>query len=75
MLLVKLEIWPGGDRERAREIGHIEIGNVSDLSPISNYEVILKEPGRCDRRGVVRDHHRVAGAWKLVARAIKELIP
>lgn len=65
MLVVRVEVWPGGDEKRRREIDRIEIGNVSNLAPVSDYEV------RRDRAtAMVRGHERSAGAWLLIRRAM-----
>jgi hypothetical protein len=36
MLVVKIELWPGGAADRAREIGRPRIANVSDLAEVSD---------------------------------------
>ncbi len=79
MLVIKLGIRPGGNPDLAREIGSIKVSNVSDLAPVSDYEVSFD-------RGVVRDqkvlrwkkyrlngHRRSDGAWELVRRAMELL--
>lgn len=39
MLVVKIEVWPGGAVTRAHEIGRVFVGNVSDLADTSRYYV------------------------------------
>jgi hypothetical protein len=78
MLVVRIEIHPGGDSSRKREIGRLEIANLSDLAAVSDYECTFFEqstiPGEPMRRHDsfgVYDHKRSDGAWKLVLRALK----
>jgi hypothetical protein len=68
-ILVRVELWPGGDPSRRREIAKMAIANASDLADTSDYVAV-----RFDDRGTfeafaVRGHRRVAGVWALVARA------
>ena len=37
MLVVKVEIWPGGHEASAFEIGRMEVVNESGLSQVSGY--------------------------------------
>lgn len=69
MLVVRVEIWPGGHREQAREIGLAGLVNVSDLARVSDYVCVA-----ADRTGVlpsklIERHERDAGFWLLLARA------
>lgn len=74
MLVLKLEIWPGGDKKRAREIGRIDIGNISELAPVSNYSVYAEgETFMGPQRVYVVGHPRKEGAWALVRRVLKLL--
>lgn len=43
MIRCTIELLPGGDESRARVIGCVEIANVSNLAPVSNYSVVLKK--------------------------------
>ena len=70
MLVVKLEVWPGGDEAQAHEIGRAEIANVSGLAPVSDYVVRVHDGSKWSRRFDVRSHYRRDGAWKLVLRAL-----
>lgn len=36
MLVVRVELWPGGDAERVHELGRLGIANVSGLAPVSD---------------------------------------
>ena len=66
MLVVKVEVWPGGDESRAREIGRMDVGNVSDLAEESDY--VYRVDGGEWADGV--HHQRSKGAWVLVRRVL-----
>jgi hypothetical protein len=75
MLRITVEIWPGGDKSRARAIAAANVANVSDLADVSDYAVIATEG--CNpvtktppwsRRGSVFQHNRRTSVWALVAR-------
>lgn len=75
MLIVKLEIHPGGDSSRAREIGRLEIANISELADVSDY--LYKFPSAdpfISRAGKVTGHQRnqPAGAWQLVRKVLND---
>lgn len=68
MLVVKVEIWPGGDSERAYEIDRLYAGNVSRLAPTSNYVWELKSGGE----GELKGHRRTDGAWVLIEKILRK---
>lgn len=73
MLVVKVEVWPGGESDRAFEISRIGIANVSGLRRYSDYEVTaLLERDRDEQvmRIRVTDHEREAGWVPLVRRTM-----
>ncbi len=82
MLLVTAQIWPGGDKDRAVEIGRITAENVSDLAAISDYAVEVEQQGY-EGGGVagwlqpiwVSGHRRRLGVWDLVRRITAQLQP
>lgn len=46
MMVVKFEIWPGGDKYKAREIGQLRIANQSkDGTRRANYQFALFDTG------------------------------
>lgn len=57
MLVVKIELWPGGREQEATEIGRAAIVNVSGLADLSDYIVIGRDEhamapsGRCADTG------------------------
>jgi hypothetical protein len=70
MLMIKVELWPGGRPEGRREIARATIANVSELADVSNYVVVRGDDfGRFEAVSV-DGHRRSAGVWALVARAL-----
>ncbi|WP_426418973.1 hypothetical protein [Bradyrhizobium genosp. A] len=78
MILVTIELLPGGSSTRRRTLATIEIANVSDLAPTSDYRVETFE-GRNPLAGVdgrettviVRGHDRRRSVLRLVEKAIE----
>jgi hypothetical protein len=75
VLRITIEIWPGGDKTRARAIALANVANVSDLAEVSDYAVSVTEGGNpisCtppwSRRGYVFQHDRRSSVWALVAK-------
>ena len=75
MIRVSIEFWPNGREERAREIARMNIGNISDLAPVSDYEIWassdanpLGQPALVVS-GIVVTHRRKDSIWALVAKA------
>lgn len=75
MLVVAVEVWPGGDRSRKVRIANAVAVNISELAPVSNYECRVSATG-CAPLGImptdedfkIEDHHRADGALELVRR-------
>ena len=72
MLVVPLEIWPGGARSARYQIGKLEIWNVSDLAPVSDYGVRLTI-GSTVTTAEVTGHKRSDGATALIRKALEAL--
>jgi hypothetical protein len=75
LLRVTVEIWPGGDKERARVLATADVGNVSELADKSDYVVIVTEGQNplantppWSRRGCIFQHDRRTSVWALVAK-------
>jgi hypothetical protein len=75
MLRVTVEIWPGGDKTRARTIAIANVANVSDLADVSDYAVSISEGHNpitntppWSQRGYIFQHDRRASVWSLVAK-------
>lgn len=68
MLVVRVEIWPGGDSRYLQQIEALTIVNIGSVDDGKHtYEV------RCDDRFAETVHRRGDGALALVARAIAAL--
>ncbi|WP_245508787.1 hypothetical protein [Bradyrhizobium zhanjiangense] len=79
MLVVTVELWPGGIGALRRPLGTMHIGNVSNLADVSNYRVIAMElanpligtpAGIAEFR--VLDHNRRQRVWALLRHACEE---
>lgn len=76
MLVVKVEVWPGGDDRRAFEISRIGIANVSQLQRFSDYEVtalLARDLEEEVVRTEIREHDREYGWLPLVRRTMTNL--
>jgi hypothetical protein len=69
MLVVRVEVWPGGDPTRRRQVGCAGIANVSGLNEVSDYVGLLTDDAGRQITVVVRGHRRAAGFWVLLAQA------
>lgn len=76
MLVVKVELWPGGSGALRRPIGTLHVVNDSDLADVSDYRALAMElanpltgrpPGIA--RFQVLAHARRQRVWALLARA------
>jgi hypothetical protein len=76
MLILTIDLVPGGIHARRRTLASMHIANLSGLSDISDYEVNIMEganplAGTKPRNGscTVEDHDRNQSVWALIARA------
>jgi hypothetical protein len=81
VLRVTVEIWPGGDKTRARTIAIANVANMSDLADCSDYRVEAMEAangltGDPARNGecMVLAHDRKQSVWALLAKACHEIL-
>lgn len=84
MIVVKLELWPGGDESRKEDLGTALIANVSNLADLSSYSVVLKKGARYSnnsgetwRTGTVESFPRNDsrwGPWELLALALEVVV-
>lgn len=71
MIHISVELWPGGDRSRAQDLGTAEIANLSDLAEVSSYSVRLlkgkryspRNAGSLYKEGKVRAFPRASTCW------------
>ena len=75
MLLIKIEIVPGG-WGRPRELARAVLGNLSSLADVSDYEISAREGdnplagrGLWWAKGTIEGHDRNQTVWALVAKA------
>jgi hypothetical protein len=71
MLIVKIEIWPGGNEANAKEVARAAFGNVSDLADISDYCGLFTSDDGTEKPVFVKNHNRSDGCWVLLAKALK----
>lgn len=77
MIVVRVELWPKGDQQRARLLGLMRIANDgSGSEALGNYHVTIdkspeyaKRPG-IYRRGRVQGFRRRLGPWPLLQAAL-----
>lgn len=77
MLFIKVELWPGGDRTRKRELGQMTIGNIGGDTERGDYAVHTTEhpsditglPKGMDEQFVFKNHKRRQSVWALVGLA------
>ncbi|CAH1656977.1 conserved hypothetical protein [Hyphomicrobiales bacterium] len=81
MLVCNIEIWPGGNREKARDLGVVEIANIGGTAESGDYAVKLsKSPEYAQRpgnwkRGAVTGFPRLRlGPYDLLLRALAAAI-
>jgi hypothetical protein len=79
VLVVKVELWPGGSVALARTLGTLHIGNQSQLADVSDYQVIAMELANSltgQPAGIaqfrVLAHTRRQRVWALLQRACEE---
>ena len=79
MIVVKVELWPGGHESHAKEIGRLLIHNMTYArdAKIGNYGVRLLRKGSLKtvrRAAEVLGHPRLsADVWNLVRKALEAL--
>ena len=76
MLVIKVELWPGGDERYKTVLARAGIGNISNLADVSDYEVLASEGANpltgtpaWKGRGLLQMHDRRQSVWALVAKA------
>jgi hypothetical protein len=80
MLRIIVEILPYGQRELRRTIASMNVGNLSDLADVSDYQIDATEsanpvagtPSRSTTCTVV-GHDRRTSVWSLVEKAAAEI--
>jgi hypothetical protein len=82
MLVITVEVWPGGRSDMKYKIGEITAGNVAGSGPIGTYEIRVhqdeyREAGVAEisEKLILRDHDRRAGPLALVRDALLIALP
>ena len=75
MLRIVVLLVPGGRESAKRELARADLGNVSDLAPISDYLIQASEGWNplsrtpaWQKRGLITEHSRAQSVWRLVER-------
>ncbi|MFG1349068.1 hypothetical protein [Xanthobacter autotrophicus] len=75
MLVIRVELWPGGDKARARTLAEASVTDMSGLSDVSDYHAMALEHGSDvtglpDQAGgfMIAQHPRRSSVWLLVAK-------
>lgn len=78
-MVVRIEIWPGGDEQAAFEIGRMDVANVGTVADVGVYSASLSQRATpvlgvpsFVRSVMVPSHPRRDGPWALVARVLGE---
>jgi hypothetical protein len=81
MLVITVEVWPGGSAWMRRRVAEMRISNISNLSTVSDYLVEAVEEfnpltGDAPRTAecLVTAHARRQSVWKLLLRACTEVL-
>ncbi|MDB5670957.1 MAG: hypothetical protein JWO25_1916 [Alphaproteobacteria bacterium] len=81
MLVVRVDLLPGGHEAGRRTLGVMNLANVSDLADVSSYLVEMAEAanpltGATARTAVffVAEHDRRQSVWTLVEKACTEIM-
>lgn len=76
MLRIIVELVPGGYEPAKRELARAELGNISNLASVSDYQILANEGPNpltstpaWQRTGTIKKHPRNQSVWKLVERA------
>ena len=81
MVVVKIELWPGGDKRRRRPLGVLYITNdgSSESAAVGNYKVTASHAGKffgkkgVFKQGRVLGFARTLSPYRLVCRALRAI--
>jgi len=81
MLLITIDLLPGGHASRRRTIASMQIGNITDLADVSDYRIDAMEganpltgtPAR-SATCTIAGHDRNQAVWALVAKAANQIM-
>lgn len=69
MLVVRVELWPGGREDEATEIGRAALANLTPTADVADYIAVALDARGWGTQRIVRRHRRDAGLWPLLSRA------
>jgi hypothetical protein len=76
MLRIIVELVPGGVESRKRELARADLGNITALDPVSDYQIRAREGDNpvagakaWESRGLITGHDREVSVWRLVEKA------
>lgn len=77
MLVVRVEVWPGGDSDQSFEISRVGIANVTGMKRHSSYEITAlmgRDKDEAVVRSLIEGHDRETGWIPLVRRTMTNLV-
>lgn len=69
MIVVKVEIWPGGNMAKSREIARGEIENRGEVNNLADYHVTWTEGGRTIAKNIL-NHLKTESILNLVKKSL-----
>jgi hypothetical protein len=76
VIVVRVEVWPGGEGDRATELARIGIANVSGAAPVADYlmtALMARDAEEHVLRSEINKYERGNGWPQLVRRAFTEI--
>lgn len=71
MIYVRVELWPFGQKEKAKVIGEMTVGNIGGTDEVGDYEVEATDNRGTGFTGVVLGHERKLPIWALLRKALE----
>lgn len=71
MIYVRVELWPFGQKEKAKVIGEMTVWNIGGTDELGDYEVETKDDRGTGFTGVIVGHDRKQSIWTLLRKALE----
>jgi hypothetical protein len=71
MIYVRVELWPFGQKEKAKVIGEMTVSNYGGTEELSDYEVEATDNRGTGFTSCIVGHDRSQSIWALIKRAIE----
>lgn len=71
MIYVRVELWPFGQKEKARVIGEMTVGNIGGTDEVSDYQVKATDDRGTGFKGLIFGHDRNQSIWALLRKALE----